>query len=343
MKRRIFFLFLLLLAFAWLSGVAYATSHEFFKGKTVTLLVGTSVGGAFDDWGRFIALHLGRHIPGNPDIVVQNMAGAGTVIAANHIYNITKPDGLTFGVVNPGIYVDQLLGAKEIRFDWPKFSWIGSPERVDQVLFMRADTPYKTLEEIRKAKEPPRCSATGRSGLAYFLPRLVEEAVGLKINMVIGYGGGGEMNLAIEKGEVHCRAGTVSAYVSREPTSTWIKTGFVRALVQSGATRHSKLPDVPTLYELMETYKTPVATRRVAKVMLSSGDFGRPCIAPPGMPADRIKVLREAFMKAMNDPELLADAKKKKWDLDPTKGDELEAIAKEVMVQPPKSSSGLKS
>ncbi|MGH7831680.1 MAG: Bug family tripartite tricarboxylate transporter substrate binding protein, partial [Candidatus Binatia bacterium] len=233
------------------------------------------------------------------------------------------------------IYVDQLLGAKEIQFDWPKFSWIGSPERVDQVLFVRADTPYKSLEEIRKAKEPPRCGATGRSGLAYFLPRLVAETLGLNIQMVVGYGGGGEMNLAIEKGEIHCRAGTVSAYVGREPTSTWAKNGFARALVQSGTTRYAKLPDVPTLYELMEAQKTPDAVKRVAKVMLSSGDFGRPFIAPPGVPADRVKILREAFMKAMKDPELLADAKKRKWDLGPTSGEELEAIAKEVMVQPP--------
>jgi tripartite-type tricarboxylate transporter receptor subunit TctC len=335
MKRRIFFWLLLLAAVVPFASVAQATSHEFFKGKTVRLLVGTSAGGAFDDWGRFVAQHWGKHIPGNPDLVVQNMPGAGTVTAANNLYNIAKPDGLTLGLVNPGIYVDQLLGAKEIRFDWPKFSWIASPERVDQVLFVRADTPYKTLEEMRKAKEPPRCGATGRSGLAYFLPRLTEEALGFKINMVVGYGGGGELNLAIEKGEVHCRAGTVSAYVSREPTSTWVKNGFVRALVQSGAKRYPKLPDVPTLYELMDAQKTPDAIRRVAKVMLSSGDFGRPFIAPPGTPPERVKILREAFTKAMNDPALLADAKKRKWDLDVTSGEQLETLAKEVMVQPP--------
>jgi len=335
MKSRMFWAFLLLLICLRVANVAQAASDEFFKGKTVRLLIGVSAGGALDDWGRFIAQHLGKQIPGNPDVVAQNMPGAGTVAAANHIYNVAKPDGLTLGLVNPGIYVDQLLGAQEIRFEWPKFSWIGSPERVDQVLFVRADTPYKTLEEMRRAKEPPRCGATGRSGLAYFLPRLVEEALGFKINMVVGYGGGGDINIAIERGELHCRAGTVSAYVSREPTSTWMKNGFTRALVQSGATRYPKLPDVPTLYELMETQKTPDPIRRVAKVMLSSGDFGRPVIAPPGTPADRVKILREAFVKALNDPALLADAKKRKWDLDLTTGETLETIAKEVMVQPP--------
>jgi tripartite-type tricarboxylate transporter receptor subunit TctC len=167
------------------------------------------------------------------------------------------------------------------------------------------------------------------------LPRLLEEGIGIKFNMVLGYGGGGDMNLAIEKGEVHCRAGTVSAYVGREPTRTWIKKGFVRALTQSGVKRYAKLPDVPTVYELMEKYKTPEPTRRLAKVLLSSGDLGRPFIAPPGMPAERVKILRDAFTKAMNDPALLAEAQKRKWDLDPSTGDELEATAKEIMVQPP--------
>ena len=335
MKRRILGLFILLLGCILLSSAASASTHDFFKGKTVRLLVGTSSGGAMDDWARLIAPHLGRNIPGSPDIVVQNMAGAGTVVAANYVYNLAKPDGLTIGLVNPGIYMDQLLGVKEVKFDWPKLSMIGSPERVDQVLFIRTDFPQKSLEDLRKAKEAPRCGALSRTTLAYFLPKLVDEGLGIKMHMVLGYGGGGDMNLAMEKGEIHCRAGTVSAYVGREPTRTWIKNGFVRALVHSGAKRYSSVPDVPTFYELAETYKAPDAIKRLAKVLFSSGDFGRPFIAPPGMAAERVKVLRQAFTKTMNDPALLADAQKRKWDLDPTGGEELEAIAREVMVQPP--------
>lgn len=314
--------------------MAHAAAPESFKGQAIRLVVGNSVGGAQDEWARFLAPFLTKHIPGNPDIVVQNMPGAGTVIAANYIYNIAKPDGLTLGLINPAIYIDQLIGAQEVKFDWTKFSWIGSPERIDQVLFIRADTPYKTLEDIRKASEPPRCAALARTGLGYFLPQLLEEGLGLKMRMVVGYGGGGDMNLAIEKGEVHCRAGTVSAYVTREPTRTWIKNGFVRALVQSGAKRYPLLPDVPTIYEVMDAHKTSDAVKRLAKVLLSSGDLGRPFIAPPGMPADRVKVLREAFSNALADPALLAEAKKKRWDIDLLRGDELEVIAKEIMVQP---------
>jgi len=317
------------------TGAAHASSHEFFKGKTIRLVVGNSAGGAMDDWGRFVAQHLGRHIPGSPDIVAQNMPGAGAVIAANYIFNVAKPDGLSLGLINPANYIDQLLGSKEVKFDWPKFSWIGSPERIDQVLFIRTDFPYKTLEDMRNATDPPRCAALARAGLGYLLPKLLEEGLGIKFHMVLGYGGGGEMNLAIEKGEVHCRAGTVSAYVGREPTRTWIKKGFVRALAQSGTKRYPKLPDVPTVYELMDTHKTLDATKRLARVLLSSGDLGRPFIAPPGMPLERVKVLREAFSKAMKDPALLADAQKRRWDLDPLGGDELETIAKEIIVQPP--------
>jgi tripartite-type tricarboxylate transporter receptor subunit TctC len=330
--KKVFSAVTFLLVFAC---VAHALAAESFKGKSIRLVVGNSVGGAMDDWGRFVAQYWGKQIPGNPDVLVQNMAGAGGIIAANYIYNVAKPDGLTIGLVNPAIYIDQLMGSKEVKFDWPKFSWIGSPERIDQVLFIRTDVPYKTLDDLRNAADPPRCAALARAGLGYLLPRLLEEGIGLKFHMVVGYGGGGEMNLAIEKGEVQCRAGTVSAYVGREPTRTWIKKGFVRALVQSGAKRYSKLPDVPTAYELMDTYKTPDATKRLARVLLSSGDLGRPFIAPPGMPAERVKVLREAFAKTMTDPALLADAQKRKWDLEPSTGEELETTAKEIMVQPP--------
>ena len=164
--RRIILSALLLFGFAFVSEVALADSDEFYKGKTIRLIVGTSAGGAMDDWARFLAPHLGRNIPGSPDIVVQNMPGGGTVIAANYIYSVAKPDGLTIGLVNPAIYVDQLLGAKEVKFEWTKFSWIGSPERIDQVLFIRSDFPQKTIDELRKAPEAPRCAATGRSGLS---------------------------------------------------------------------------------------------------------------------------------------------------------------------------------
>ncbi len=321
---------LLLLA----SGRELNGQTPFYQGKSVRLIVGTSAGGAQDLWARFMAQHFGKHIPGSPEIVVQNMPGAGSMIAANHLYNVAKPDGLTLGMFNPALYIEQLTGQKEVQFEWSKFNWIGSPEPINQVLFIRSDSPYKTLEDIRKAAEPPRCAATGRATAGHFFPKLVEEALGAKFNMVVGYGGGGDMDLAIEKGEIHCRAGTASAFVVREPTRTWYKNGFVRPLVQSGLTREAKLPEVPTIYELMEAHKTPETIRRVAKVMLASGDLGRPVVGGPGLPPERLKILREAFMKMVGDSEFLADAKKRGLELIPLRGEELERIGKEVMVQP---------
>ena len=204
MNRTIIYAFFLS-GFALIHGLSYAASDEFFKGKSVRFVVGNSVGGAMDDWGRFLAQHLGRNIPGNPDFVVQNMPGAGGVIAANYVYNVAKSDGLTLGFINPAIYIDQLLGSKEVKFDWRNFSWLGSPERIDQVLFIRSDVPYKSLEDMRKATEPPRCAALARAGLGYFLPKLLEEGLGVKLHMVLGYGGGGEMNLRSRKEK--CTAG----------------------------------------------------------------------------------------------------------------------------------------
>ena len=167
------------------------------------------------------------------------------------------------------------------------------------------------------------------------MPRLLEETLGTKFTVVTGYQGGGEIDLAVERGELHCRAFTVQAYHSREPYHTWRKKGFARILMQTGQTRDSRLADVPTLRELMNEHKTPETDRRLVPLVLAANDFGRPIVAPPGVAPDRVRILREAFLKVMKDPELLAEAKRKNFDITPSSGEELEALAKQVMVQPP--------
>jgi tripartite-type tricarboxylate transporter receptor subunit TctC len=203
------------------------------------------------------------------------------------------------------------------------------------MLYIRADAPFKTIEDLRKATDPPKCGATGIGSTDYYFPKLLEDALGAKFNVVVGYQGAADIDLAVEKGEMHCRAGTLSSFFGREPGRTWTKTGFVRLLVQGGKKRDARSPDVPTIYELMEKYKTPDAIRRLAVVLLSPGDFGRPVIGPPGMSPERTKVLRDAFAKTMNDPELLAEVKKREWEANGLPVEELEALAKEVVVQPP--------
>jgi tripartite-type tricarboxylate transporter receptor subunit TctC len=309
---------------------------DFYKGKTITVYIGTTPGALYDQWGRILAQHMGKHIPGKPDMIVQNMPGAGHMIAANYVYNKTKPDGLSLiGSIVPTLYFDQLVGRKEAQYDWAKFVWIGSPVQGESQMYMRADTPYKTIEDVRGAKEPPRCGAQGTSDSAYYLPKLFEETIGTKFNLVQGYPGGPEIDLAVERGEIHCRAFTIEAFMSREPYHTWRKKGFVRNIIQTGKKRDAKLPETPTLWELMDRYKTPEPSRRLATLMLASGQLGRPMMGTPGIPADRSKILRDAFNTTMKDPEFLADIDKRQFDLDPVPGEELEKIVKDVMSQPP--------
>ena len=173
------------------------------------------------------------HIPGKPNIISQNMPGAGSLSAANYIYNVAKPDGLTIGFVTPGLYFNQLTDMKEVKFDWAKFSWIGSPERTVRIIYGRADTPYKNLEDIRNAPEQPRCGATAFGTVGHYFPRLIEEVAGVKFSIVTGYPGAAEIDLAMQKGEVQCRAGSLEGYFGSEPTRTWSKSGFTRVLVHA--------------------------------------------------------------------------------------------------------------
>jgi tripartite-type tricarboxylate transporter receptor subunit TctC len=323
----------LLFFFLWVPDLQ--AQAPFYEGKTIRIVVGLPAGDAYDLYARILAAHMGKHIPGNPNFVVQNMPGASTMIAGNYVYSVAKPDGLTFGSVLPSLYFDQLVGRKEVQFDWPKFTWLGSFERSNNLLYMRADTPYKTIHDVHKASEPPKCGSTGTGSPSYYMIRLLNEAIGTKFNIVTGYQGGQEIDLAVEKGEVHCRSFTITTFFAREPFHTWRKKGFVRVLTQTGKKRDPRLPDVPTVYELMDEYKTPESMRRLAALVMASGDFGRPIIATPGIPADRAKLLREAFSKAVSDPELLAEVKKKKLEVDPTSGEELEGLAKEVFSASP--------
>lgn len=337
MKQNVFVgaLSLFIVSGLWFCPSLQAQAEPFYKGKSVRLVVGFSPGGTFDLWARLIAQHMGKHIPGNPSLVVQNMPGAGSMTAGNYIYGVAKPDGLTIGTVTPSLYIEQLMGRKEVQYDWAKFSWIGQPEQTDRIFYIRADTAYKNLEDIRKASVSPKCGATGVGTASHYWPKLLEGALGLRFNVVAGYGGASDVNLAIEKGEVHCWGGTVQAFFGSEPGSTWAKTGFVRVLIQGGRKRHEKLPDVPTIWELMDRYKTPENTRRLVTVLLAPDELGRPYIGTPGIPPERVKILRDAFMKTMNDSELLGEVKRRDWLTSPTGGDELQATAKELMVQPP--------
>jgi len=326
-----FVLFLLLHGFVPFQSFAQAPN---FQGKTLTIIVGTVSGDLYDLYARAIALFMGKYLPGKPNVIVQNMPGAGHMIAANYVYNIAKPDGLTMGAINAGLYFEQLIGRAEVKFDWTKFIWIGNATKSPQVLYMRADSPFKTIEDVRNAKEPPKCGTTGLSNMGYFVPKLLEDTVGARFNVIAGYQGGNEIDLAVEKGEIQCRSLSSEAFFSREPFYTWRKKGFVRTLMYGGKTRDEKLSDTPTIYELMDKYKAPELGRRLATTLLASGEFHRPYMAPPKMRPELVRLLRDAFSKTMKDPEFQTEAKRKKLDLDPTTGEEVQALANDVMAQP---------
>ena len=316
---------------------------NFYQGKTIRVIIGYQPGDNHDQWARFYARFLGRYIPGNPDFVAQNMPGAGSMIAANHVYNVSKPDGLTLGAIGGALFMAQLTGRKEVQFDWPKFSWIMTPERGGHLLFMRSDTPFKTIDDLRQTSDPPRCSATGVGSTGYDVPRLLDEAFGFKFRVISGYPGGAEQDLAMERNEVQCRAITIDGFFGREPFRTWIANGFVRILMQTEKKRHAKLPNVPTIFELMDQYKITDAKRRLVNSYLGIWGFGsRPIISTPGIPPDRLKILRDAFMKMFKDPEVLDEIKRRNWEAEPVPGDELDALAKDVVNQPPEIAAALK-
>jgi tripartite-type tricarboxylate transporter receptor subunit TctC len=307
----------------------------YYQGKTITFIVGSGAGTAYDIYARLLGNHIGKYIPGNPNVIMQNMPAAGGIVAANYVYAVAKPDGLTLASINPAHYFNQIQGNKEIKFDWPKFTWIASSDKSEHMLYMRSDAPYKTMQDIRNAKEPPKCGATGTGTSGHYIPRLLEETLGTKFNIVTGYAGGNEIDLATERNEVVCRSFTTAAYFGREPYHTWRKKNFVRILMQTGKTRDQRLPETPLYGDLMNEFKTPELGRRVATVMLGSGELGRPVVAHPSTPPDATKTLRAAFMKSMADPQLLAEAAKLNLEITAVSGEELAKIAKEVLDQPP--------
>lgn len=325
------------LVFALLLPMGFDASAQtpYFQGKTIRVIVGYPAGSAHDIWARMIAPQLTKHIPGNPATVVQIMPGAGSMTAANYVYGVSKPDGLTVGVINAALYFEQLQKKPEAKFDWAKFTWIGSTTPTSSLLYMWAAPPYKTIHDVIKAKEPPKCGVTGTGNTGYFYPKLLELTIGAKFQLVTGYQGGADIELAVERGEVHCRSFTVQVFFGREPFNTWRSINLVRVLVQGGKKRDPRLPDTPLFTELMEQYKTSDIHRRLVAVMSGSGELGSaPMLATPGIPAEHVKTLRAAYAKALTSPELLAEAKKHNLEAELIHGDELETLAKEVMTQP---------
>ncbi|HWH77130.1 MAG TPA: tripartite tricarboxylate transporter substrate-binding protein, partial [Candidatus Binatus sp.] len=296
---------------------AFAQAN-FYKDKTVRIVIGFTPGGFYDRWARLLSRYMPKYVPGNPNFLVQNMPGASSVIAANYVYNLSKADGLTLLMPINSLYLDQVVGRGEVKFDVRKFEFIGTQEKTPTLLYFRSDSPFKTLNDIINAKEPPKCGSTGTASTGYLLAKIMDEAFKAKMNTVSGYQGGSEIDIAVERGEIVCRGMDIPPHFGREPFDSWHKKGFDRHILQSGPKRDPRMGDAPTLFELMDQFKTPEVVRRTARIIMASGEFGRPMLAGPGNPPERIKIMRDAYAKAMHDFGLVDEAKKGQMDLEYT-------------------------
>lgn len=332
------FLWLLgIVVFVWLlaAGSSAYAQESFFKGKQVRIVVGLSAGGGYDRAARIVSRHIGKHIPGNPDVLVQNMPGASSAIAANYVWGVAKPDGLTILASHNNLYLSQLAGIKEVKFDLTRYNWIGSLENDDMMIFVRGDSPFRSMTDVVRASELPKCGSTGAGSADYVMSKILAETIGAKVEHVLGYPGSNEIGLALERGEINCMGLTIANYFASDRYAGWYKNKFVRILAQGGHKRDSRIPDAPTIYELMDEYKTAPTKRRVAEAMNQGAEWARPFLVAPAVPKDRVDVLRAAFERATKDPELLAEAKRLRVEVTPMRGEQLQKMAKDVLTQPP--------
>jgi tripartite-type tricarboxylate transporter receptor subunit TctC len=299
---------------------------------SINLLVGFRPGAAYDLYARLTARYILRYLPGHPAFMVENKPEVATE-TVKRIYQ-AKPDGSTLAALIPALYLAQLSAKGDAGFDLSKLSWIGSPTKSHYLLYMRSTAPFKTMRDIRDAKTPPLCGAGTQTTTGYYVPKLLEETLGTKFNIRMGFEEGPDTDAAVERGEVQCRALTIDGFFSHEPYPTWIKKDIVRIILQTGSKRDPRLPKVPTLYEVMDDFNTSASNRALVKLVLASSDFGRPIVAPPAMAAGRLKIFRSAYDKAMKDPGLRSEAKSSPLEINPTTGSELEALAREIVSQP---------
>jgi tripartite-type tricarboxylate transporter receptor subunit TctC len=326
---------LLLLAFAGWGPRAEAQNDKgFYAGKTIQLLVSSGPGATTDISARLVGRYLGKHIPGNPGIVVQNMPGGGGLVGANYLFNVAKSDGLTLAAISRANYIEQMVGRPEVKADFRKFSWIGSFNKAPMMVACRSDTEYKSVAAIRAAKTPPRFGQSGTGSISYVFANLIERILDLKIKNVTGFKSGRETDLGMERGEVDCRA-TSDITVIREPWNRWVKENYVTFVVQQGPEKSALLPPVPTVAELARPEGKPYLS--LMNVMLAYTEFDRPFAAPPGMPKERVQVLRESFERMLKDGEFAADAKKLlDWDgATYLSGEQLQKKMIATITQPP--------
>jgi len=322
MMRGVTAILALVLAVLWpLPGRAQTQSVEsFYRGKTITVLIGYGVGGSDDLWARLLARYMGRHIPGQPLVVPQNMPGAGSLVAANQVYNVSPKDGTVIGVINRGVPFEAVLGGGGVQFDPRKFNWLGSPDSDVIVAYVRTDAPIRHVSELRDKELIVAATGSGADSQTY--PQVLARLFGWKLRIIQGYPGSRDMNLAVERNEAH---GTFISYdtAAREPTFT---DGSRRLLVQGAMTPDERMKDVPTLAGLAQSE----AEQRAVDFFLLRAGMGRPFVVAPGVPPERLNALRDAFAAALRDPDLIEESKKLRLNISYVPPDALQTLVEKA-------------
>ena len=307
--------------------------EAFYTGKQIRIVVGFAPSGGYDLYARLFARYMGKYIPGNPGFIVQNMTGAGSRVAANWIYNVAPKDGTALGVVGQGTPSDQALNEEGVQFDSAKFNWIGNPVVDNNVTFLWAAFGLKTIEDVI-SKGGVICGGSGATSPSVTYPLTIKHLTGAKIKVINGYQGGSDMNLAIERGELNCRGGNSwSSNLATLPD--WFQGRKVEVIMQWGPRKDPAISahagrDVP----LIDDFAKNDDDRQALKLITSGVGMGRPFVAPPDVPAERIAALRQAFARTLKDSEFMAEAAKAKLDLNPMLGEDLQKYATEVALAP---------
>ena len=326
MRRAIALVFVLLALPGAANGQDAVT--DFYRGRTVNLIVGYSAGGGYDTYTRILARHLGKHIPGNPTIVVQNMPGAGSLKLANYLYNVAPKDGATIGIFSRGMAMEPLIGASNTQFDSSRFAWLGSGTSEVSVFVVWHTAPIKTFQDM--LEKPFTVGGEGSGSDPDIFSAMIRSAFGAKLKLVSGYPGSAEVALAIERGEVDGRCGwSWSSLKLLRPD--WIAQKKVNLLAQLALQGTPELPDVP----LIMSVATSDRQRQMLKLVLSRQSMARPFAAPPDIPADRKQALRKAFDATMADAEFLAEAKQRGLEVNPVGGVAIDALVGELYATPP--------
>ncbi len=314
-------------AFAPISSASAQSPADFYKGKTIDLYIGTSVGGGYDAYARILARHMSKYIPGEPTLAPKNMAGGGGIRLASFLYNAAPKDGTAFGTFNRGTAFDPLLGNKAAQFDATKYNWLGSTNNEISVCATWHTTGITRVEELQKTEIA--VGATGPSGDTYQFPKIANGVLGTRFKIISGYPGGNDVDLAMERGEVQGRCGW--SWTSVKATHRgWLEDKKINIVFQMGLSRHADLPNIPLILDFAKTDED----RAIFKLIFGRQVMAWPYAAPPGVPPDRVDALRKAFAETMKDKGFLADAEKARLEIVPVTGADIQKLLQEIYQTP---------